>query len=382
MKLSRLPRCAIAVALAALSGSWGAAASGFDDTAVFALAASAPSFVSCRHSLRLHAPTLLGCLLRIEKQTAAYALVAISEDHPDHVLTIERVFVDRRTGQVRAQDPGTDSSFSDSRVVDVNLAAAATPSVDSNFPGYGVAGLVDGLAGDARPNYLTSWASAETSRAHWVELRLPAPFPVRAVIVHWAWDNGHVFSSRETQVQTYERGRWRDLGLLSRPDPTGTASLALPGRAVTRLRLYQPQGRGSTARPNLMWIAELEVKAAASATPVASADALAEVTRGKDRSPDDQRVSQVLGRTFVYNGGGSYTAVSRLGGVYTATIILRTSADPRSWPSCTVVVPITSPKLGGIITIQGVAGLSDMSPEKPMYRVAYAPDRCAIERRW
>ena len=81
--------------------------------------------------------------------------------------------------------------------------------------------------------------------------------------VHWAFDNGDVFSSRSVEVQVERNGEWVKAGeALNIENGTYRTDISLSGaNGVTKVRLYQEAGNGPVARRNLMWISEIELYA-------------------------------------------------------------------------------------------------------------------------
>jgi hypothetical protein len=149
-----------------------------------------------------------------------------------------------------------------------NFALAAhgtTMTVDSSFPGYeSTAPLQDGnitLPGDTLPGTIT-WASAETDSPHWVEIDLGRERTVREVTVYWANYTDRLNTSHTVEVQVPKTDGWRSI---YRSPSTGEAPAQLTTftfEPVTtqRLRIWQPAGGGGIHRPNLMWLAEVEVR--------------------------------------------------------------------------------------------------------------------------
>ena len=147
-----------------------------------------------------------------------------------------------------------------------NLARAARVRVDSSFRGYSPAPLTDGVRNDV-PEVgrwaEVAWASAERPGEHWVELRWPDAVTVTQVDIYWALDRGRFFPSRHLVLQaegpdgawqTVWELEWRQAGhSISRTSVT-TAPFT-----TTALRLWQPAGGGPEGRPDLMWIAVVEV---------------------------------------------------------------------------------------------------------------------------
>ncbi|MEW6046203.1 MAG: family 10 glycosylhydrolase [Bacillota bacterium] len=147
-----------------------------------------------------------------------------------------------------------------------NKARQATVTVDSTFRGYSAAPLNDGQLNDVLELgrwAQVAWASAERPGDHFVELRWAQPQSISQVDVYWALDRGRFFSSSRLriEVEKADGGGWETLWeYTSQPthriSRTSVTFVPVTARA---LRLVQPAGGGPLGRPDLMWIAEVEV---------------------------------------------------------------------------------------------------------------------------
>ena len=147
-----------------------------------------------------------------------------------------------------------------------NLARVAQVSVDSSFRGYSPAPLNDGQRNDV-PEVgrwaEVAWASAERPGEHWIELRWREPQLISQVDVYWALDRGRFFPSSRLRVEAYleDESRWQVLWEYS-ATPThriARTSITFTPVRTRALRLVQPSGGGPPGRPDLMWVAEVEV---------------------------------------------------------------------------------------------------------------------------
>ena len=147
-----------------------------------------------------------------------------------------------------------------------NLARSARVRVDSSFRGYSPAPLTDGVRNDV-PEVgrwaEVAWASAERPSDHWVELRWPEAVTVTQVDIYWALDRGRFFPSRRLVLQAEgPDGEWQTVWELEwhRAGHTvSRTSITTAPFTTAALRLLQPAGGGPEGRPDLMWIAEIEV---------------------------------------------------------------------------------------------------------------------------
>ncbi len=105
-----------------------------------------------------------------------------------------------------------------------------------------------------------AWASNEGG-SHFVELRFPQPVKPRLLRLWWARDAGQVHASRKFEVQVRSGDQWvtmpgQQIQPPTRPELT---EIVLTGGPVPALRLFQLDGGGSTERPGLLWLSELEL---------------------------------------------------------------------------------------------------------------------------
>ena len=147
-----------------------------------------------------------------------------------------------------------------------NLAPSAQVLVDSTFRGYSAAPLTDGVRhpGSEVGRWAeVAWASAERPGEHWVELRWPQAVSVRRVDVYWALDRGRFFPSRRLVLQVEgPDGGWQDVWELQWVQVThavAATSVTIAPVSTRAVRLLQPAGGGPPGRPDLMWVAEIEV---------------------------------------------------------------------------------------------------------------------------
>ena len=139
----------------------------------------------------------------------------------------------------------------------------AKVKADSIFVGeYDPIKVIDGLTNDKNlPWEDAAWASLELPVEHWIEIELAKTAKIKRVKIYWAFDNGKYFNSQEVEVQYYFQGYWKKLGVIKTDKmdtPVSEIIIEKPEIGKT-LRIYQSAGKGPKVRPNLMWIAEVEV---------------------------------------------------------------------------------------------------------------------------
>lgn len=143
---------------------------------------------------------------------------------------------------------------------------AARPGVrvlsDSAFSGYTTAPLNDGIVETAGLIwYDAAFASAETADPHWIRVLFPATENVSSVTAHWNADGGALHASRMGEVWgLLPDGRSIKLGAFDRASTGAATRIEFPPVDVRGIEWRQPPSGGSTARPNLLWLVELEVR--------------------------------------------------------------------------------------------------------------------------
>lgn len=145
--------------------------------------------------------------------------------------------------------------------LDPNLARAqgVQVSVDSSYDGYGPAPLTDGLTWPDGVHWTQrAWASTDAPADHWIELAWPEAVELTRVIVYWNLEDGRLFTPRQVRVEALSGDRWLPIAEAS-PQPTEAAStIVFSPTRTTRLRIVQPAGMGPAARPNIMWVTEVQ----------------------------------------------------------------------------------------------------------------------------
>ncbi len=136
---------------------------------------------------------------------------------------------------------------------------------DSCFSSYpNLEPLIDGfkmLDGSGAGNDVT-WASAEMGGPHWIEVTLPEPKPMKEVTVYWAFSGQTFYTSQRVEVQVPDNGGWRTIATSGdQPlQPQRNHTLRFDEVTTDRFRVYQPDKGGPAARPDLMWVAEVEAR--------------------------------------------------------------------------------------------------------------------------
>lgn len=170
---------------------------------------------------------------------------------------------------VLAEDQGQDLLTQVAPVAtDVNWALQAnggTVQADSNFGGYHPDVVNDGELNDQVETNRwadVAWASAETETDHWLEIDLAGQKTIGGVSIFWARDMGKWHASSNIVVQYWDGSKWVDVAkYASDRDTTNVYSTSFTFVPVKtdKVRIFQPKGGGPISRPNLMWVAEVQV---------------------------------------------------------------------------------------------------------------------------
>jgi hypothetical protein len=133
--------------------------------------------------------------------------------------------------------------------------------VDSTYSGYTTKPLTDGV----RDTTGVAWneaagASEESGGPHWIRITFPEPTTVQALSVYWNIESGVTYTSRHgTVIGWTESGEKVVLGEFTNQKAVPVTRAEFEPRKLKAIELRQPSRGGSEARPNLMWLSEIEV---------------------------------------------------------------------------------------------------------------------------
>lgn len=146
-----------------------------------------------------------------------------------------------------------------------NLALTGTVAVDSTFHLYVGDVIADGELNDQDETGRwaeVAWASAETPGEHWAEITLAQESVVSGVSIWWARDRNKWWMSSNFVVQYWDGEQWVDIWEYRSERETYnvySTEITFVPVTTTKIRVLQRDGGGPVARPNLMWIAEIQV---------------------------------------------------------------------------------------------------------------------------
>jgi hypothetical protein len=129
----------------------------------------------------------------------------------------------------------------------------------SCFLGYSVAAIVDGIKDRQTLSWSkAAWASAEDAgQSQQLEFSFPGSITGGNLLITFAFDNGQWRTSRQLrcEVKASSTSEWVSVPVTI---DAHSARCTLPPTAISQLRLVQEAGQGSSDRPDLMWIAQVE----------------------------------------------------------------------------------------------------------------------------
>ena len=133
--------------------------------------------------------------------------------------------------------------------------------VDSTYSGYTTQALTDGVRDTTGIAWNeAAWASEESGGPHWVRITFPEPTTVQALSVYWNIESGVTYTSRHGAIIGWaESGERVVLGEFTNQKAVPVTRTEFDPWKLKSIELRQPSRGGSEARPNLMWLSEIEV---------------------------------------------------------------------------------------------------------------------------
>lgn len=135
-------------------------------------------------------------------------------------------------------------------------------TADSVFAGYTTKPLHDGIYEPVGlPWDQSAFASGETPEPRWIRVTFPEPTTVSTITAYWHEEGGVRYASRQGEAWgLLPDGRRIRLGAFSEMTSSRATVLSFAPQTVTAIEWRQPAGGGHPLRPNLIWIAELEIR--------------------------------------------------------------------------------------------------------------------------
>ncbi|MCI0515626.1 hypothetical protein L0128_20620, partial [candidate division KSB1 bacterium] len=146
-----------------------------------------------------------------------------------------------------------------------NLALAqngAAIHVSSTFPGYSTEPLNDGIRQSKELYWaLAAWASEETDTEQWVEVVLAETAPLDSIRIFWAFIDPAYAAPQFYTIYGWFSDQWNELLYYQNHQTDREVDVfkidsPIP---IEKIKIVQPSGKGPVERPQLFWIAEIEV---------------------------------------------------------------------------------------------------------------------------
>jgi|APTNR8051073442_1049403.scaffolds.fasta_scaffold00131_3 hypothetical protein len=135
-------------------------------------------------------------------------------------------------------------------------------TADSAYSGYTTAPLHDGIVETVGLIWhAAAFASAETAEPHWIRVQFPQTETVSSVTAHWNAESGALYASRRAEVWgRLPDGRVAKLGAFDAASTSTLTRVSFAPTPVQGIEWRQPASGGSAARPDLLWMVELEIQ--------------------------------------------------------------------------------------------------------------------------
>lgn len=133
--------------------------------------------------------------------------------------------------------------------------------VDSCYPNYSPETLTDGVVMEPGVSTTTvTWASADTEEPHWAMLAFDEPRRVEGLELFWAHYQGDYATSQRYTIEYWDGKGWKRLAQTKDAKPTKSSVHTFKAVTTSAIRVWQPAGGGCAARPNLMWLTDIQIK--------------------------------------------------------------------------------------------------------------------------
>jgi hypothetical protein len=133
----------------------------------------------------------------------------------------------------------------------------------STYADYSLAPLTDGIKDRSKLDWRSdAWASAEKEGPHYLEFQIPEPLEVNRLVLDWASDHGEAFPGRRFSVDVRpegDDGEWKRVWS-TKNNLQKHCEIALPSEKIKAMRITQESGGGSSARPDIMWVEQVQIR--------------------------------------------------------------------------------------------------------------------------
>ncbi len=134
--------------------------------------------------------------------------------------------------------------------------------VSSSFPGYSTEPLNDGIR-QSKDLYwaLAAWASQETEAEHWVEVEFTESAPLDTIRICWAFMDPTYAAPQFYKIYGWFSNQWNELLFYQNHQTNREMDVFKIDSPIPmeKIKIVQPPANGPVERPNLLWIAEIEI---------------------------------------------------------------------------------------------------------------------------
>ncbi len=179
-------------------------------------------------------------------------------------------------------------------------------SVDSTYPNYTTAPIDDEVI-NASGGTASTWASADSTLDHWIQIDFGSQKQINSTTVSWAFDNAQnkYMTSQRLDVQSWNGAAWITLGSLVRSSDVALSSICFPAVTTSRIRLFQPANLGNPAYTGVLWVTEVDY----SNNPILPAPVFSP-NGGTFSAPVSVTVTAASGASIYYTTNGSTPTTS------------------------------------------------------------------------
>ncbi len=135
-------------------------------------------------------------------------------------------------------------------------------TADSTYSGYTTDALIDGVVDTSGMAWNeAAFATAESTDPHWVRMSFPVPQTIHQVTAHWNREGGVLYASQQGEAWgLLPDETWARLGAMAGRENNASSTIAFDPVLVRAVEWRQPPSGGAAARPDLIWLVELEVQ--------------------------------------------------------------------------------------------------------------------------
>jgi hypothetical protein len=170
---------------------------------------------------------------------------------------------------IRAQTRGLDVFEAEAEVMFLGAQASVvrdssvSVSTSGDFPGYSPQVLRDGVTAPAEGMAFNeaAWASEDAPGERWVRFDFPAPREVSEVKIYWNHEGGVTYTSQSGIVEGVRPdGSLYELTSYSPEPESAVTTVSFDPASLVGLVVRQPARQGPSARPDILWLNEVEVR--------------------------------------------------------------------------------------------------------------------------